>query len=203
MSGFRLFGGIMLFDAGTLVTLPAGHGAVLMRFGDVQGQLGEGIPMIMPIVDTTELMEVRTQEEESTGSAASRDLQAVSTTVALNFRVNRSAVGELSKNVGRDYKSRIIDPAVQETVKTVTAKCTAEDLIRSRGQVKQGIEDEGTTRLAAYGVNVEPNGVSITNFDFSPEFDKAIEPKQVARQEAEKQKYILQRAELERQTAVA
>lgn len=189
--------------AGAVTIVPAGHSAVLMRFGAVQGQLGEGIHMVMPVVNTTELMEVRTQKEESVGSAASRDLQVVSTTVALNFRVDRGSVGELFKNVGREYKSRIIDPAVQESVKTVTAKYTAEDLIRSRAQVKAEIEDEVTVRLKAYGISVEPNGVSITNFDFSPEFNKAIEAKQVAQQEAEKQRYILARAELERQTAVA
>jgi regulator of protease activity HflC (stomatin/prohibitin superfamily) len=188
---------------GMVIIVPAGHSAVLMRFGAVQGELGEGIHMILPVMNTTELMEVRTQKEESTGSAASRDLQVVSTTVALNFRVDPTKVGELYRNVGREYKSRIIDPAVQESVKTVTARYTAEDLIRSRSQVKQQVEEEITRRLSNYGLMVEQDGVSITNFDFSPEFNKAIEAKQVSQQEAEKQKYILQRAELERQTAVA
>jgi len=188
---------------GSVTIVPAGYSAVLMRFGAVQGQLNEGIHMIVPGVNSVELMEVRTQKEESTGTAASRDLQVVTTTVALNFRVDRSAVGKLYQNVGKEYKARVIDPTVQESIKVVTSKYTAEDLIRSRAQVKNEIEKEVTTRLAAYNLIVEPNGFSITNFDFSAEFNKAIEAKQVAQQEAEKQKYVLARAELERQTAVA
>ncbi|GMV89249.1 MAG: hypothetical protein AMXMBFR81_21800 [Chthonomonas sp.] len=195
-----IIGGLL---SSTVIIVPAGHSAVLMRFGAVQGELDEGFHFIMPGINTTELMEVRTQKEESTGSAASRDLQVVTTTVALNFRVDRSKVGELYQNVGREYKARIIDPAVQESIKTVTAKYTAEDLIRSRPAVKNEVEEEITERLKAYNLIVEPNGVSITNFDFSPEFNKAIEAKQVAQQEAEKQKYVLQRAETERQTMVA
>lgn len=204
--GMRAVGALLVIGGliSSMVTIvPAGHSAVLMRFGAVQGQLEEGMHFIMPGINSTELMEVRTQKEESTGTAASRDLQVVTTTVALNFRVDRSAVGKLYQNVGKEYKARIIDPAVQESIKTVTAKYTAEDLIRSRTQVKSEVEDEITRRLAVYNLLVETNGVSITNFDFSPEFNKAIEAKQVAQQEAEKQKYILQRAEMERQTAVA
>lgn len=202
----RVIGALMIVGGlvGSMVTIvPAGHSAVLMRFGAVQGQLDEGMHFIMPGINSTEVVEVRTQKEESTGTAASRDLQVVTTTVALNFRVDRGAVGKLYQNVGKEYKARIIDPAVQESIKTVTAKYTAEDLIRSRTQVKSEVEQEITKRLAAYNILVEANGVSITNFDFSPEFNKAIEAKQVAQQEAEKQKYILQRAEMERQTAVA
>jgi regulator of protease activity HflC (stomatin/prohibitin superfamily) len=202
----RVIGALMVIGgliASMVTIVPAGHSAVLMRFGAVQGQLDEGMHFIVPGINSTELMEVRTQKEESTGSAASRDLQVVTATVALNFRVDRSAVGKLYQNVGREYKARVIDPAVQESIKTVTAKYTAEDLIRSRTQVKAEVELEITHRLAAYNILVETNGVSITNFDFSPEFNKAIEAKQVAQQDAEKQKYILQRAEMERQTAVA
>lgn len=204
--GMRVVGAVMIVGGllWSMVTIvPAGHSAVLMRFGAVQGQLDEGMHFIMPGINTTDMLEVRTQKEESTGTAASRDLQVVTTTVALNFKVDRSSVGKLYQNVGKEYKARIIDPAVQESIKTVTAKYTAEDLIRSRPQVKNEVEDEITERLAVYGLLVEPNGVSITNFDFSPEFNKAIEAKQVAQQEAEKQKYILQRAEMEQQTAIA
>ncbi len=199
--------GVVLMVVGVAASavriIPAGYTGVLMRFGAVQGQLPEGIHMIMPGVNTIELMELRTQKVESRGTAASRDLQVVTTDIALNYRVNPMGAGQLYKSVGPDYKVRIIDPAVQESLKVVTARYTAEDLIRQRANVKSEIEGDITKRLSPYNVTVEPNGLSITNFDFSPEFNKAIEAKQVAQQESEKQKYILARAELERQTAVA
>jgi regulator of protease activity HflC (stomatin/prohibitin superfamily) len=187
---------------GSVVIVPAGHRAVLMRFGAVQGQLGEGMSVIMPGVNTIQLMEVRTQKEESQASAASRDLQTVTTNLALNFRVDPSKVAEIFKEVGTEYKARIIDPVVQESIKEVTAQYTAEELIKLRPQVKAKVEEVMGRRLSAYHIIVEPGGLSITNFDFSPEFKKAIEEKQVAQQTAEKQKYVLQQAELEKQTEV-
>lgn len=188
---------------GTVVLIPAGHRGVLLRFSAVQGRLDEGLHLIIPGVHTVVVLEVRTQKEESTAASASRDLQVVSTKLAINFRIDPTRVGDLYKNVGTEYKARIIDPAVQESLKVVTAKYTAEDLIRNRSQVKAEVELEITRRLKAYNILVEPSGLSITNFDFSPEFNKAIEAKQVAQQEAEKQKYVLQQAELQKQTEIA
>lgn len=198
--------GVILIIGGVLVDsvvlVPAGHRAVLMRFGAVRGVLSEGIHLIVPFVNSTEMVEVRTQKEESQASAASKDLQTVTTILALNFHVEPSRVDQLYRDVGRDYVSRIIDPAVQESLKVVTARYTAEELVRVRAQVKDEVEREITERLTTYNIIVEPNGLSIVNFDFSPEFNKAIEEKQVAQQQAEKQRYVLQQAELERQTQV-
>jgi regulator of protease activity HflC (stomatin/prohibitin superfamily) len=194
-----IIGGVLL---DSVVIVPAGHRAVLMRFGAVRGELSEGIHLIVPFVNSTEVIEVRTQKEESQASAASKDLQTVTTILALNFHVEPSRVDDLYRDVGRDYVSRIIDPAVQESLKVVTARYTAEELVRVRAQVKDEVEREITERLTTYNIIVEPNGLSIVNFDFSPEFNRAIEEKQVAQQQAEKQRYVLQQAELERQTQV-
>lgn len=190
------------FIASTIVMVPAGYRGVLLRFTAVRGVMGEGIHMIIPYVNSVQMMEVRTQKEVSDASAASKDLQMVSTELALNFHVAPSKVGDLYRRVGTDFKSRVIDPAVQESIKTVTAQFTAEQLIKNRAMVKEQVEAEITRRLDAYDIIVEPMGLSITNFKFSPDFETAIEAKQVAQQEAEKQKYVLQKADLERQTQV-
>lgn len=187
----------------TIVMVPAGYRGVLMRFGAVTGSLPEGINFVMPYVNTVEMMEVRTQKEASEASAASKDMQIVSTSLALNFHIDPSQAGELYRKVGVDYKSRIIDPAVQESIKMVTANYTAEQLIKNRAAVKAEVESDITRRLVAYNIVVEPSGLSITNFNFSKEFNAAIEAKQVAQQEAEQQKYVLQKAELEQQTSIA
>lgn len=187
----------------SVVIVQSGYRGVLLRFGAVQGVLGEGFHLVVPSVNTVEMLEVRTQKEESQATAASRDLQIVTTRLALNYRVDPDKAHEVFRNVGTEYKSRIIDPAVQESLKVVTTQYTAEDLIRLRSKVKAEVEAEITRRLKAYNLLVDPSGLSITNFDFSPEFNRAIEQKQVAQQEAEKQKYVLQQAELEKQTEVA
>jgi len=188
--------------ASMIVLVGAGYRGVLLQFGAVRGTLSEGIHVIVPYVNSVELMEVRTQKEESEASAASKDLQVVTTSLALNFHVDPSKAGQLYRKVGLEYTARVIDPAVQESIKVVTARYTAEELIKERPKVKSEVEHDITKRLRAYDLIVEPAGLSITNFNFSPEFNLAIEAKQVAQQEFEKQRYVLQRAELERLTAV-
>jgi regulator of protease activity HflC (stomatin/prohibitin superfamily) len=185
-----------------IIFVPAGFRGVLLQFSAVKGTLSEGIHAVVPYVNSVELMEVRTQKESSEASAASKDLQVVTTSLALNFHADSSKVGELYRNVGLEYIHRIIDPAVQESIKMVTARYTAEELIKERAKVKEEVELDITKRLAAYNIIVEPAGLSITNFNFSPEFNLAIEAKQVAQQDAEKQRYVLQRADLERQTLI-
>jgi regulator of protease activity HflC (stomatin/prohibitin superfamily) len=199
-------GSIILVLAGTLssgVTIvPAGYRGVLLRFGAVTSVLGEGIHFVVPGANQVVLLEVRTQKEVSQSTAASKDLQVVTANIALNFHINKEQAATLFQNVGTEYRARIIDPVVQESLKVVTARYTAEELIRLRDKVKNEVEKEITQRLAVYNITVEPMGVSITNFDFSEEFNKAIEQKQVAQQMAEKQKYVLQQAQLEAQTSI-
>jgi regulator of protease activity HflC (stomatin/prohibitin superfamily) len=202
---FRIVGVVIIVVGGlwsAVTIVPAGFKAVLLAFGDVRGTLDPGIHLVVPGVNSTVLMETRTQKESSTATAASRDLQTVTTSLALNFRIDPAKIDKVYENVGTEYKVRIIDPAVQESIKVVTARYTAEELIKNRAQVKAAVEEDITKRLAAYNLIVEPLGLSITNFDFSPEFNRAIEQKQVAQQEAEKQKYVLQQAELEKETEI-
>lgn len=198
--------GVLLAVGGVIASgvtiVPAGYRGVLLRFGAVSGILSEGIHVIAPTVNTVELVEVRTQKEEAQSAAASKDLQTVTATVAINYHVSAEGVGDLFKKVGTDFKKRIIDPATQESVKAVTARYTAEELVRLRDKVKADLYTEVTTRLQPYNIVVEPNGVSITDFTFSEQFIQAIEQKQVAQQTAEKQKYVLQQAKLQADTAV-
>jgi len=194
---------ILIGAAGSAIVLvPAGYRGVLLQFGAVKGVLTEGIHLVMPGINTVEQLEVRTQKEQAEASAASRDLQTVQCTVALNYHVEPTGVGHLYQTVGSEYRFRVIDPAVHESLKVVTARYTAEDLIRLRDKVKSEVQTELVNRLRDYHVVVEPNGVSLTNFTFSQEFNSAIEQKQVAQQMAEKQKYILDQAKLEATTAI-
>ncbi|HMS55911.1 MAG TPA: prohibitin family protein [Fimbriimonadaceae bacterium] len=202
----RVFGFVLVVGGilwGGVVQIPAGYVGVKLRFGAPDGTLDPGIHLIIPGVHSVQLLETRTQKEESQATAASQDLQIVTTTLALNFRLDAANIDKIYSQVGPLYKSRIIDPTVQESLKVVTARYTAEGLIRNRAQVKNEVETEIIKRLQAYHILVDTQGLSIVNFDFSPEFNKAIEAKQVAQQEAEKQKYVLQQAELQKQTDVA
>lgn len=183
-------------------SVPAGYRGVLLRFGAVQGVMDEGFHLVMPFVQSVVLMDVRTQKASAKAAAASSDLQTVQSEVAINYHISPEETGTLYKTVGVAYEERIIQPAVQETLKSVVAKYTAGDLIKMREKVKAQVDSELSIRLKRYNITVEPSGVSLTNFDFSPEFNAAIEAKQVAQQDAEKQKYLLSKATQEAQTRI-
>lgn len=146
-------------------------------------------------------LETRIQKEQVKASAASKDLQAASTEVALNYRIAPESAPWIFENIGLEYKSRIIDPAIQESVKAATATYTAEELIIKRDLVRDSIESSLRARLVKYHIEVDT--LSITNFDFSPDFQKAIEDKQTAAQLALKAENDLVRIKVEAAQTVA
>lgn len=138
-------------------------------------------------------MNVQVQKEQQDASAASNDLQTVTTTVALNYHLTPGTAGTVFREVGSDYKGRIIDPALQESVKSTISQFNAEELISKRPTVEASALKAITDKLGNRGITVD--GISIINFSFSQAFDQAIEAKQVAQQNAQKAQYELQTAE--------
>src|SRR3990167_10628509 len=130
---------IMLW--GSWFVVPAGHqGVIFNTFIGVKAQTyGEGLHFKLPIFEKPYKLEVRTRVYNEDAGAASKDLQIVSTKVALNYHIDKEQVFSLFKNIGIDYESRIINPSIQETVKAVTAKHNAEDLIKQRELLKEEI----------------------------------------------------------------
>lgn len=181
----------------------AGNRGVLTQFGavDTTQSLPEGIHFVMPFKDNVIPMEVRTQKTVDNTASASKDLQDVSTEVALNYHVSPSSAQLVYQQLGFDYSNRVINPAIQESVKQVTARFNAEELITQRETVKTQIEDQITQRLAVYNIIVET--ISITEFQFSEQFTRAVEAKVEAEQRALQAQNDLRRIEIEAQQAEA
>lgn len=194
-----MIGVFMVSNAVT--TIEAGTRGVLKTFGEITGVLDEGLHFRMPFITSVTVVEVRTQRYESNSSAASRDLQTVTTQVVINYRPDASQVDRLVREIGVDYERRVVDPAIQEAIKAATARFTAEELITRRPEVSDLILSVLSERLMPRGVIVE--NVSITDFNFSPEFARAIEAKQVAEQDALRAARELERARIEAQQQVA
>lgn len=207
---FRLNGmiiGILLLLGAILLilscgTVDSGHRGVVRSFKAVtERTLGEGLYFVTPFVQDVVEMNVQTTAYHTPAAAASKDLQDVSTEVTLNYRLNPSEVNQTFQSLRKDYEIRIVAPAIQESVKAVTAGYNAEELITRRPEVKLAIEDALQERLDKHGIILDT--LSITNFDFSPAFNAAIEAKQVAQQEAIQAERILQRITVEAQQAEA
>jgi regulator of protease activity HflC (stomatin/prohibitin superfamily) len=194
---------VAIVVTGSVKIVDAGYRGVLLSFGavDTTKSLDEGIHFIVPVRDTVVQMEVRTNKITEDAASASKDLQDVRTQVALNYHLDPDNVQLVYKQIGLDYANRIIIPAIQESVKQVTARFNAEELITKRETVKDQIDEQIKTRLAAYNIIVD--GISITEFQFSPEFVRAVEAKVAAQQRALQAQNELRRIEIEAQQAEA
>jgi len=170
---------VILF--GSVGTIGAGERGVLLQFGAVKDKVfEEGLYFKIPFVHKVVTMDVRMQKDEVPASASSKDLQIITSKVAINYHLSPSEVNSVWQNVGKDYNSRIIAPSIQEAVKAVTARFTAEELIIKREDVKDQIKINLAERLIKNNIIVDD--INITSFDFSPAFNEAIEAKVTAEQ---------------------
>ena len=194
---------VVLIIIGVAVTssvkiVDSGHRGVLLHWNAVDltnPPLDEGLHFVVPFQDEVVNIEVRTLKYEKETRSASKDLQTVETTVTVNYHPDKEAIHRLYKNLGLDYENRVIQPAIEETVKQVTANYNAEELITKRPLVKQDIETSIRERLNQFNVVTEV--ISITDFEFSPLFSRAIESKVEAEQKALKAENDLLRIEVE------
>jgi regulator of protease activity HflC (stomatin/prohibitin superfamily) len=190
---------ISIIAVSSVRIVDAGNRGVLVQFGnvDTDASLDEGLHFVVPFRDNVVQMEVRTQKLVEDTTSASKDLQDVSTQVALNYHVNPDRAQVLYQQLGFDYANRVIIPAIQESVKQVTARFNAEELITKRETVKNQIEEQITARLAAY--NIIADAISITDFQFSQLFKQAVEAKVAAQQRALQAQNELRRIQIEAQ----
>lgn len=188
---------IALFLTSAFTIVDSGHVGVVRTLGAVQPEpLPEGFHFKKPLLDQVEIIDIRLRKAESQASAASKDLQVVSTRVAVQYSLNGPVVPITYQKIGRReiVETTLVNPAIMESVKAVTAQYTAEELITARAEVKiqiqRAIESFINTTLEqkeAVGALSLAN-VAITDFDFSAEFNRAIEEKVRAEQEALKAK---------------
>ena len=187
---------VVLWVLSPFAIVPAGSRGVITTFGKVSPEvLDEGLHFRIPIAQTVHLMDVRIQKGEGSGDAASRDMQQVHTSVALNYHVSPDDAANVFRDLGQNIGDRIIVPAVQEAVKAATAQYTAEELIAKRPEVRDRIRALLVERLTRHGVVVDE--FSIVNFEFSKSFNEAIEAKTTAEQLKLKAERDLQRIRVE------
>lgn len=181
--------------------IDAGNRGVVVNLGKVDDViLTEGFHWVAPLDDIHEIS-VQTQRFEATASAASKDLQSVSAQIVVNGHLDPESVNKLFQQIGSDYETKIIDPAIQESVKAATAQFTAEELITKRAEVGAIIQATLTERLAKSWITVE--SVSIVDFSFSASFNEAIEKKVTAEQNALAAKNKLAQTEYEADQRIA
>ena len=174
-------------------TIPTGFVGIKTRFGKAQdGIIQEGLHFTIPFIERIEKIDCRTKKVESYSEASTKDLQTVSTSIAVNYNVNKDSANKLYRQIGTDYENIIIAPAILESIKSAMAGYTAEELITKRTEVSNQIQTSLTEKIADRGFSITE--FNITNIDFSEQYDLAIENKAVKQQEV-----VTAQAELEKQ----
>lgn len=184
-------------------TIGTGTIGVVSNYGRVTGrELSEGVALVWPFgINGVTVYDIKVQKIVADTQAATKDLQDVTAEVVLNYHLNRGDVSTIHQTIGATYKDTIVSPALSEVFKGASAKYNASELITERASLKKDVSDQLNTRLGKYGVVVDD--VSITNFEFSESFAKAIEEKQVAQQNAERAKFNLEAAQTDAQAQAA
>lgn len=197
---FIMFMVLMLFKP--WVQIGAGERGIVQNFGAVQDRvLDEGLHFRVPIMQNVIKMDVKVQKVQTDASSASSDLQDVTLSVALNYHIIPDKANIVYQTIGIEFKERIIDPAIQEVTKAVSAKYSAEELITKRPAVSTAMKDALTEKLITSNIAVD--AVSIVTFSFSKVFMDAIEAKQTAEQHALKAKRDLDRIKIEAEQTIA
>ncbi len=184
------------------VQIGAGERGIVLNFGAVQDKvLDEGMHFRVPIMQEVILMDVKIHKVVTDAASASSDLQDVALSVALNYHIIPDKANVVYQSIGVEFKERIIDPAIQEVMKAVSARYSAEELITKRPAVSAEMQEALKSRLLVNNIAVD--AFSIVSFNFSKIFTDAIEAKQTAEQNALKAKRDLDRIRVEAEQTIA
>jgi prohibitin 1 len=198
---FAFFG--LVTSCSSYTTIDPGFRGVVVTLGKPSDVvLTEGFHFKLPFVSSVRHISVRVQKSEDKSEAATKDLQKVTAVLALNWHLDPTKVNELYRSIGdeNDVHVRIISPAVSEVLKAATAQMTAEEVLTKRLELKAKIDALLIERLSRYNVIVRD--VSLVDLDFTHEFNKAVEEKQIAEQKAKQAEYVAQQATQEAQGAI-
>ncbi len=183
-----------LLLANCFSTVDAGNRGIMISQGEIQPLLlQEGMYFLWPFTRIVEVS-LRLRVSNTETMAASKDMQKVHATVSVNWRISENKVMQTFKELGTPdtIEDKVIDRAVSEILKAETAKLTAEEILTKRMALKQAMDMAITERLAYFGLLVE--AVNLADFGFTAEFDKAVEAKQIAEQQAKQAHYEAQKA---------
>jgi regulator of protease activity HflC (stomatin/prohibitin superfamily) len=192
---------LLVLGFGACGTVSYGERGVLLRFGAVTGNVkNEGLYFKIPIIDRVEILDIKTKKSEVDADASTKDLQLVTSKVALNYHINPAGIAQFFQKFGNNFEPNVLDPGLQEILKAVTARYTAEEVITKREQVREDTNVLLKQRLQPQGMVID--GLNIVNFHFSKVFNEAIEAKVTAEQNALAAKNKLEQVKFEAQQMI-
>lgn len=191
---------VLFFLLSTFYVIDPGEVGIEVLFGTVQDTTENGFHGKNPFSSVVK-WDIKTQKVsyEKVGSA-SEDLQQVIADITIQYRIDFTKLGNLYTKVGTDYETKIIDPGVVDSVKASTAKFKVEDIIKNRSELKKSIETSLKEKMSSFYLELQD--LQIINIDFSPEFNKVVEDKQLEEQRIKTAEYRRQQAEKNKETKI-
>jgi len=188
---------------GTFVIIPAGHRGVVLWWGSVEKRImAEGFNFKVPIAENVIKVDVRVQPHPFREiDAASKEYQMVKLSGMMNFHVDPAYVNDLYQKVGQDFANKVIDPAFNDFVKEVVPIYSIGEILPNREMIRKAAMEKLGVNLSRYHIIVDD--IYFANIRFSPEYERAIEAKQVAQQQVETQRQVLAQREIEARQKVA
>ena len=193
---------VIILLLASITTVPTGYVGVKTRFGQVQNDtIQEGLNFKAPFIEGIVKIDCRTQKTDYEMEASSKDLQKINAIkIAVNYGVDKQKANVLYREIGKDFNTIIVEPAIYETMKSAIANYTAEELVTKRQEVSNLAQETLTNKLQERGINI--TSLSMVDLSFSEEFDQAIEKKQVVEQQKQQAKYELEKAKVENEEKV-
>ena len=201
--GVIIAAALILLSLSSFVIINPGQAGVMSILGKARdGVLLEGIHLKPPLISTVDIYDLTVQKFEVPAQSSTKDLQDLSASFAINFRLDPTEVVEIRRKQGtlQNIVSKIIAPQTQESFKIAAARRTVEEAITKRSELKQDFDTALSDRLDKYGIMVLDT--SVVDLTFSPEFSKAVEEKQIAEQRAQRAVYVAREAEQEAQAEI-
>jgi len=194
--------GVGAVTSTALYTVEGGHRAVIFdRFSGVQEQIvGEGTHFLIPWVQRPIIFDVRTRPRNVPVMTGSKDLQTVNITLRILFRPREEFLPKIFTNLGIDFDERVLPSIANEVLKAVVAQFDASELITQREIASQRVNEYLTERASSFGIILDD--IALTHLTFGKEFSDAVEAKAVAQQEVERARYVVEKAEQQKQAAV-
>lgn len=171
---------IMLISS--LTSVPPGSTGVVLRMGSVTSKtLDDGWHFKIPFFESVVDVSNKVMKSDVDAASISRDLQPIKSSISLNYHLAPENSADIYKNVGMEYNDTLLQPVIQESIKAIMAKYSAEELITNRAKVGVEISNEIRNKMTDYGIIIDE--FNLVNFNFSEAFNNAIEAKQIAEQD--------------------
>lgn len=191
--------GIVFVVLATAIIVPTGHTGVVTTFGRVENYtLDSGLNWKKPWQNIVK-MDNRVQKETTDLACFSSDIQEVAMTYTVNYQIKKADAMTIYSTIGKNYYETVVIPCITESVKTVTARYTAEQLVGMREELAIEIETDLSNKLLSY--NIEVVSTSVEDMDFTDAFTNAVEAKQVAQQNKLKAETEAEQAVIEAEAA--